>query len=94
VLVLHAAGRRRSAATMPGSRRSRAPATKGQFYPADPPTVEKIVAVMCQDPPMIATALGCGRSSSCSGMAGCASRRRSRWESATSICGGVAARRV
>jgi len=37
---------------------------------------------------MIATALGCGHSSSCSGGVGCASRRRSRWASATSIRGG------
>jgi site-specific recombinase XerD len=44
--VLDAAGRRRSPATMPGHHAGRAPRNKGQLYPADPPTVEEIVAVM------------------------------------------------
>jgi site-specific recombinase XerD len=44
--VLDAAGRRRSPATMPGYHAGRAPRNKGQLYPADPPTVEEIVAVM------------------------------------------------
>ena len=48
--VLDAAGRRRSPATMPGYHAGRAPRNKGQFYPADPPTVEEIVAVMRQTP--------------------------------------------
>ena len=48
--VLDAAGRRRSPATMPGYHAGRAPRNKGQLYPADPPTVEEIVAVMRQAP--------------------------------------------
>jgi integrase len=46
VLVLDAAGRRRSPATLPGFHRLRPPRNKGLRYPADPPTVEEIVAVM------------------------------------------------
>ena len=46
VVLLDAAGRRRSAATMPGRRRGQAPRNKGMCYPADPPTVEEIVLVM------------------------------------------------
>ena len=44
--VLDAAGRRRSPATMPGYYAGRAPRNKGRLYPAGPPTVEEIVAVM------------------------------------------------
>jgi site-specific recombinase XerD len=44
--VLAAAGRRRSPATMPGYHVGRPPRNKGRLYPADPPTVEEIVAVM------------------------------------------------
>ena len=44
--VLDAAGRRRSPATMPGFHAGRPPRNKGLRYPADPPTVEEIVAVM------------------------------------------------
>ena len=44
--VLDAAGRRRSPATMAGYHAGRPPRNKGQRYPADPPTVEEIVAVM------------------------------------------------
>jgi site-specific recombinase XerD len=44
--VLDAAGRRRSPATMPGYHVGRPPRNKGRLYPADPPTVEEIVAVM------------------------------------------------
>jgi site-specific recombinase XerC len=44
--VLDAAGRRRSPATMPGYNAGRPPHNKGQLYPADPPSVEEIVAVM------------------------------------------------
>ncbi len=39
------AGRRRSPAT---TAEGRAPGNKGMSYPADPPRVEEIVAVMCQ----------------------------------------------
>jgi hypothetical protein len=46
--VLDSAGRRRSPATMPGYHAGRAPRNKGMRYPADPPTVEEIVAVMRQ----------------------------------------------
>jgi site-specific recombinase XerC len=45
-LLLDAAGRRRSPATMPGFHHGRPPLNKGLHYPADPPTVEEIVAVM------------------------------------------------
>ncbi len=48
--VLDVAGRRRSPATMPGYHAGRAPRNKGQLYPADPPTVEEIIAVMRQTP--------------------------------------------
>jgi site-specific recombinase XerC len=45
---IDAAGRRRSPATTPGFRAGVAPRNKGQRYPADPPTVDEIVAVMRQ----------------------------------------------
>ena len=45
-LLLDAAGRRRSPATMPGFHAGHSPRNKGVRYPADPPTVEEIVAVM------------------------------------------------
>jgi hypothetical protein len=45
-VVLDAAGRHRSPATMPGYHAGRPPRNKGRLYPADPPTVEEIVAVM------------------------------------------------
>ena len=45
-VLLNAAGHRRSPATMPGHHRGRPPRNKGEQYPADPPTVEEIVAVM------------------------------------------------
>lgn len=45
-VLLDAAGHRRSRATMPGYNRGRPPRNKGERYPADPPTVEEIVAVM------------------------------------------------
>jgi integrase len=48
--VLDAAGRRRSPATMPGYHAGRAPRNKGQLYPADPPSVEEIIAAMRQTP--------------------------------------------
>ena len=46
--LLDAADRHRSPATMPGFRAGIAPRNKGQRYPADPPTVDEIVAVMRQ----------------------------------------------
>jgi site-specific recombinase XerD len=39
-----------SPATVPGYHAGRAPRNKGQLYPADPPTVEEIIAVMRQTP--------------------------------------------
>jgi site-specific recombinase XerD len=44
--ALDAAGRRRSPVTMPGYHAGRPPGNKGMRYPADPPTVDEIVAVM------------------------------------------------
>jgi integrase len=49
-VLLDAAGRRRSPATLPGYHAGRPPRNKGMLYPADPPTVEEIVAVMRQAP--------------------------------------------
>ena len=45
-LLLDAAGRRRSPATLPEFHASRPPRNKGMRYPADPPTIEEIVTVM------------------------------------------------
>ena len=49
--VLDAAGRRRSPATFPEFHAGRPPRNKGQTYPADPPSVEEIVAILraCPD---------------------------------------------
>src|SRR3954452_23879977 len=47
-VLLDAAGRRRSPAAMPGFHTGRPPRNKGRRYPADPPRVEEIVAVMRQ----------------------------------------------
>ena len=44
--LLDAAGHQRSPVTMPGYHRGRPPKNKGRRFPADPPTVEEIVAVM------------------------------------------------
>jgi len=44
--LVDTAGRRRSPATMPEYHRGRPPRNKGLRYPADPPTVEDIIAVM------------------------------------------------
>ncbi len=41
-----AAGHPRAAVTLPGYHAGRSPRNKGRSYPADPPTVEEIVAVM------------------------------------------------
>jgi site-specific recombinase XerD len=45
-MLLDRAGRRRSPATMPDFHAGRPPRNKGLRYPADPPKVEEIVAVM------------------------------------------------
>src|SRR5687768_15165068 len=47
---LYVAGRRRSPGTMPGYHAGRPPRNKGMQYPADPPTVDEIVAVMRRTP--------------------------------------------
>jgi site-specific recombinase XerD len=47
-VLYDAAGHRRSPPTMPGFHEGRAPRNKGRRYPADPPTVEEIIAVMRQ----------------------------------------------
>lgn len=44
--LLDAAGHQRAAVTLPGYHAGRSPRNKGRRYPADPPTVEEIVAVM------------------------------------------------
>src|ERR1700749_3011199 len=44
--LLDAAGRPRSPAALPGYRRGSIPRNKGRRYPADPPRVEEIIAVM------------------------------------------------
>ena len=46
VVLLDAAGHRRSPATPPGHNAGRPPRNKGLHYPADPPTIDEIVAVM------------------------------------------------
>jgi site-specific recombinase XerD len=48
--VLDAAGRRRSPATLPCYHAGRPPRNKGMRYPADPPTVDEIIAVMRHAP--------------------------------------------
>ena len=45
-LLLDAAGRRRSPATLPEFHAGRPPRNKGMRYPADPPAIEEIVTVM------------------------------------------------
>jgi hypothetical protein len=44
--LFDAAGRRRSPVTMPGYLCGRSPKNRGMRYPADPPRVEEIIAVM------------------------------------------------
>jgi hypothetical protein len=45
-LLVGRAGRRRSPATMPGFHAGRPPRNKGLRYPADPPKVDEIIAIM------------------------------------------------
>ena len=45
-VLLDTCGRRRSPATLSSFHEGRRPRNKGQRYPADPPTVEEIIAVM------------------------------------------------
>ena len=58
--LIDAGGRGRSPATMPGYHRGRPPRNKGLRYPADPPTVEEIVAVMRQAGSGVFGARACG----------------------------------
>ena len=46
VPLLNRAGRRRSPATLSGFHQDRPPRNKGLRHPADPPTVEEIIAVL------------------------------------------------
>jgi integrase len=46
LVLLDAAGRRRSPATTPGYLAGRAPRNKGMQYPPDPPRPEEIIVVM------------------------------------------------
>jgi site-specific recombinase XerD len=46
ITPLDTCGRRRSPATLPSFHQGRPPRNKGLRYPADPPTVEEIIAVM------------------------------------------------
>ena len=48
--LLDVTGRRRSPAAMPGHHAGVPPQNKGRVYPADPPTVDEIVAVMRKIP--------------------------------------------
>jgi site-specific recombinase XerD len=48
IVLIDAAGRRRSPATLPGHLAGRAPHNKGMQYPPDPPRPEEIVLVMRQ----------------------------------------------
>jgi integrase len=45
-ILLDAAGHRRQPVTLPGYHAGRPPRNKGRHYPADPPAVEEIIAVM------------------------------------------------
>jgi integrase len=45
-ILLDAAGHQRQPVTLPGYHAGRPPRNKGRRYPADPPTVEEIIAVM------------------------------------------------
>jgi hypothetical protein len=57
--ALDAAGRRRSPATVPSYHAGRPPRNKGQLYPADPPTVEEIIAtVHARRAPMMSATAG------------------------------------
>jgi hypothetical protein len=84
--LLNAAGRRRSPFTLPGYMAGRTPRNKGLRYPPDPPTIERIVAVMWEagdradDARMQAFIVvlwraGCRARARCS----CATARAARW---------------
>jgi integrase len=50
VPLLDARGRRRASTTMPGYHAGRSPRNKGMRYPADPPTIAEIVALLGAHP--------------------------------------------
>ena len=84
-MQLDSCGRRRSPATQSSFHQGRPPRNKGQRYPADPPTVEEITAVMHaagDDNDNDAVRLR-GRGASCSGAQGCVSAKRWLWARAT-----------
>ena len=76
--LLDCLGRRRSPAATSAFHVGRPPRNRGLRYPADPPPVEEIVAVIAP-PARAPTAIACERSSWCSGAPVCGSVRRSRW---------------
>jgi hypothetical protein len=75
--LFDAAGRRRSPVTLPGHHAGRAPPNKGMVYPADPPTVDEIVAVMRRTP-ADRHGLRLRALMWCCGVVGFGSRKRSR----------------
>jgi hypothetical protein len=83
-LLLDAAGRRRSPATMPGFHAGRPPRNKNV---AIPPTLPSL---SCVPPATGRTVIGCAAGSSCSGAPAYASRKR--WHSASQTLTRVAAR--
>jgi hypothetical protein len=60
MVLVDAAGRRRSPATMPGYLAGRAPHNKGMQYPPDPPDPKRS-SWSCAKPGMIATVYASGR---------------------------------
>jgi hypothetical protein len=84
--VLDAAGRRRSPAPLSGYHAGRPPRNKRMRYPADPPTIDEIAAVMRHT---VADRHGWRLRAMIVMLwrAGCASRKRSRWASMTSTSG-------
>jgi hypothetical protein len=57
-VLLDTCGRRRSPATLSSFLQGRPPRNKGRQYPADPPSVEEIIAVM-QPPAVTPTRFAC-----------------------------------
>src|SRR5436305_1729061 len=59
-VLLDVAGHRRSPATMPGYHQGRPPRNKGEQFPADPPTVDEIIARRPPDEPIVREAARIG----------------------------------
>ncbi len=74
-MQLDACERRRSPATMSSFHQGRPPRNKGQRYPADPPTVEEIIAVMHAAGAPTTKRSGSAVWWSCSGAPACASAK-------------------